>query len=126
MGFGLRFMGIRALWDEFLEVQGDFLHQGLESADGCSAGKQPAADLFLDLLDLLGPVDLVGRVGVEVGVSRDIGRQGIEVVEDHLGTKVLIGGVPGEAGSMLEAEPMLDSFEQVGDILPNNIHQPKS
>lgn len=113
MRFGLRVMGIRSLGDELLQVPGDLFHQGFELAGSSRAGQQPAADFFLDLLDRLGTVDSVGGVGVEVGIRRDIGGQGIEVVEAQLGPKVLIGGVPGQAGSVLEAEAMLDPFESL-------------
>ena len=61
-----------------------------------------------------------------MSIRGDIGRQRIEVVEDRLGAEVLPRGVPGQAGGMLQLEPMLDPFEQVGDILPNNARQPKS
>jgi len=47
--------------------------------------------------------------------------QGIEMVADGLGAKILLGGVPGQAGSMLEPKPMLDSqkgFLAIPSLMP--------
>jgi len=59
-------------------------------------------------------------------VGGDVGSQGIEVVEDGLGTEILIGRLPGQAGGMFEHQAMLEPAKEVGDILPNNTRQPKS
>ncbi|WP_408612916.1 hypothetical protein [Candidatus Accumulibacter contiguus] len=40
----------------------------------------------------------------------------IEMVADGLGAKILLGCVPGQAGSMLETKPMLDAQKGFLDI----------
>ncbi len=87
MGFGLRVMRLRSLRDELLQVLGDLLHQGFEFADRGRAGQQPAADFFLDLLNRLGTVDFVGRVGVEMGISRDIAARALRLSKITLAPK---------------------------------------
>ena len=82
MRFRLRFSRLGAIGDELLEVQRDFLEDGLEAASGGGCSQEPTAYLSLDLVDFQGAVDLVGRTGVEKGVGSDIGGQCIEVVED--------------------------------------------
>ncbi len=116
MRLRLRFSRPGPIGDEFLKVRGEFLHQGFETARGGCTEKQPATDLALDLVDRLGAVDLVGRSGVEMGVGGDVSGQGIEVVADGLGAKILLGCVPGQAGSMLETKPMLDAQKGFLDI----------
>ena len=126
MRFRLRFSRLGAIGDELLEVQRDFLEDGLEAASGGGCSQEPTAYLSLDLVDFQGAVDLVGRTGVEKGVGSDIGGQCIEVVEDRLGAEILARRMPRQAGGMLQLQPVLDPFEQVGDILPNNARQLKS
>jgi len=126
MRFSLRRSRIGAAGDELLEVGGNLVNEGLQSPRRRTGGEQPTADLALDLVDRQGTVDLPWRIGVQMRVGGDVSRQGIEVVEDGLGTEVLIGRLPGQAGGMFESQAMLEPAKEVGDILPNNTRQPKS
>ena len=125
MWFRLRLSRLGAIGDKLLEVERDFLEDGLETASGGGCGQEPTADLSLDLVDGQGAVDSVGRTGIEKRVGSDIGGQRIEVVENRLGAEILARRMPGQAGGVLQLQPMLDPFEQVGDILPNNTRQRK-
>lgn len=100
MRLALRFSRLGPVGDEFLKFRGEFLHKGIETARGGRAEKQPATAL---------PFDLVGRFGVEMGVGGSVSGQGIEIVADGFGAKILLSYVPRQAGTMLETQPMLDS-----------------
>ena len=126
MRFSLRRSRLGAASDKLLKVGGDLVNEGLQSPRRRTVGEQPSADLALDLVDCQGSVDLPWRIGVQMRVGGDVSRQGIEVVEDGLGTEVLIGRLPGQAGGMFESQAMLEPAKEVGDILPNNTRQPKS
>ncbi len=95
MRFGLRFLRSRAIGDEFLPMQSDFLKQGFEAARGGGGHEQPTTDLPFDLVDGQGAVDLVRRTGIEKRLGGDVSRQGIEVIEDGFGPEILPCGVPG-------------------------------
>lgn len=110
MRFLLDWSRSRAIGDEFLEVQDDFFEDGTDAANGGLTGKQPTADLSLDLVEGQGSVDLVEGVQIKMLVGGDIDRQGVEVVADGLGTEVLPCGMPGEAGRVLQSEAALDPF----------------
>ena len=126
MGFRLRLARSRAVGNELLEVQGDFCEKRFEAASGRLGGQEPATELPLDLVEGESAVDLVRGFRVQMSIGGDVGRQRVEVVADRFGAEVLPRRVPGQAGGMLQLEPMLDPFEQVGDILPNNTRQLKS
>lgn len=126
MRFSLRRSRLGAASDKLLKVGGDLVDEGLQSPRRRTGGEQPTADLALDLVDRQGTVDLPWRIGVQMRVGGDVGSQGIEVVEDGLGTEILIGRLPGQAGGMFEPQAMLEPAKEVGDILPNNTRQPKS
>ena len=126
MRFSLRRSRLGAASDKLLKVGGNLVNEGLQSPRRRTSGEQPTADLALDLVDRQGTVDLPWRIGVQMRVGGDVGSQGIEVVEDGLGTEILIGRLPGQAGGMFESQAMLEPAKEVGDILPNNTRQPKS
>ena len=99
--------------DELLPVLGEFLEDGFEMAGGdAGKGQQPAAELPLDLVEGLGAVDLVGRVGVGTGVGGDIGRQRIEVVAERLGAEILLHHVPGKARRVFETDRLVEPVER--------------
>jgi hypothetical protein len=65
----------------------------------------------------------------DVGIERFTGGvdgQSIDVVAEDFSAEVLLCGQPGHAREVLQCQTVLDPFEEVGDILPNNTRQPKS
>jgi hypothetical protein len=89
--------------------------------------EEPASEGALEAREGVAAVDQVVRTGVGIeGFAGSLDGQGVQVVAEDFGAEVLLGSQPGHAGQMFEGETMLDPFEQVGDILPNNTHQPKS
>ena len=58
-------------------------------------------------------------------MSRERG-QCLQVVAHNLCTDILHNGLLGKSGDVLEAEAVLESLEQLGDILPVNIFPVKS
>ena len=121
MRLRLRFARLRTVGNELLEVQSDFCEERFEAASGSLSGQDPATELPLDLVDREGAVDFVQGFRVQMSRRGDIGRQGVEVVEDRLGTKVLARRVPRQAGGMLQLEPMLDPLlSGTAKISPNS------
>jgi hypothetical protein len=51
--------------------------------------------------------------------------EGGEVVAHGLGAEVLPRGEPGQAAGVFEVEAVFDPFEQLGDILPDNMLWPR-
>ena len=108
MRFRLRFARLRAVGNELLEVQSDFCEERFQAASGSLCGQEPATELPLDLVDREGAVNFVRGLRVQMSVRGDLGSQRVEFVEDRLGAEVLPRRVPGQAGGMLQFEPMLD------------------
>ena len=121
MRLRLRFARLRTVGNELLEVQSDFCEERFEASSGALSGQKPATELALDLVDREGAVDFVQGFRVQMSRRGDIGRQGVEVVEDRLGAKVLARRVPRQAGGMLQSEPMLDPLlSGTAKISPNS------
>ena len=118
MRFRLRFARLRAVVNELLEVQSDFCEERFQAAGGRLGGQEPATELPLDLVEGESAVDLVRGFRVQMSIGGDVGRQRVEVVADRLGAEVLPRRVPGQAGGMLQFEPMLDPFECLLDPPP--------
>ena len=93
MRFRLMFLQSRAIRNEFLQIQSDFLKKGFEASRGGGGHEQTTSDLPFDFVDAQGAVDLVGRTGIEKRLGRDVSRQGIEVIEEGFGPEILPCGM---------------------------------
>ena len=104
-------------------------HQVLENLgqDLCKVGEgrqrtgQPWLEVRLEGAEGVGAVDLVElrrpAAGSTHGLLRGgVGRDGIEMVAQDLGAKVLLGGEPGETGELFQGQAVLDPLEGLLDI----------
>ena len=87
-----------AVGHEFLKVGGDF---GEQRGDLARAYRDDTSkDTRQETMQMTKgdrAIDAPRRIGGKVSLGGQIGRQGVEIVADHLGAGVLTGGQPGEA-----------------------------
>lgn len=100
--------------DEFLKVLGDVGEQfgGKASAHARHTGEHTGQEAP-KVTERDGAIDPPRRVRRDELLGRQIGGQGIEVVTDHLGTDILAGGQPSQAGGVLKIQTMLEALESL-------------
>lgn len=116
MRFGANWSRPASAGDEFLKVAGDFEeefggHAGGHANHAGDHARQEAAKMA----ESDGAIDPPRRARRHVLFGRQIGGQGIEVVTHHLGTDILAGGQPGQAGGVLDIQSMLEALEGLLD-----------
>jgi hypothetical protein len=114
-------------WFYLHEVLDEFVEDGSGIVERFAALEEPAPEGALDAREGVAAIDEVtcADVGIEAFIGGMDG-QGIDVVAEDFCAKVLLSGQPGQARQMFQSQAVLDPFEEVGDILPNNTRQPKS
>lgn len=112
MWFGSNRSRSAAIGDESLKVQGDFGEELGDDAGGqAQAAGEHARQEAAQMREGERAVDAPGRLRFDDLLGRQIGRQGIEIVADHLGADILARREPGQAGRMLERQAMLEALE---------------
>ena len=112
MRFGALWSRPASAGDEFLKVLGDFAEQfgGNTSGHAHHAGEHTGQETP-KVTESDRAIHPPRRVRRNKLLRRQIGSQGIEVVTHHLGTDVLGGGQPSQAGRVLKVQTVLEALE---------------
>ena len=125
MGFGSRWPGVAAVRLHAAARLGDGGERAGERAQAVGQLQQTAGEDGLERADGVGAVGPVGGFVVPRGRRRG-GQDGMQIVGEDLGGEVLLEGQMSQSGGGFQPQPMLDPFEQLGDILPGNVSHVKS
>ena len=120
MRLGTGRAGFGAAGDDLHQVSEQPSEDVLNLSEGGQGAGEPALPAGFQGFAGGGAVRPVGRGGRAAGTGDRFGcggagREGIEIVADHLGAEILLGGQPGEAGHLFQGQPMLDALKRLLD-----------